>query len=57
LLLLLKEKSTFLKYNGKWLYADAEVSGNVKNIRGDVIKPQGRAIKTLQKGVPKGNQG
>lgn len=55
----MKEISTFKRDKpgvGPWLYADAVIKNPFKNISPDV-KPQQRAVKTLKKGVPNGNQG
>ena len=53
----IKEVSTFKRDSptAPWLYADAIVKSSVKNIQMQV-KPQQRAVKTLLKGVPNGNQ-
>ena len=54
----LKEKSVFKKTKeGKWLYADAELKGDFRAVKGDTVKPKQRAVTTVRKGVPKGNQG
>jgi hypothetical protein len=34
---------------------DAEVKNPFKNIRGDVVTPQRKAVTTVKKGVPKSN--
>ena len=54
----IKEVSTFKRSSptAPWLYADAIVKSSVKNIQMKVI-PQQRAVKTMAKGVPNGNQG
>jgi uncharacterized protein YchJ len=55
----MRETSTFTRDKagtGPWLYSSAIVKNPFKNITPDV-KPQQRAVKTLKKGVPKGNQG
>jgi uncharacterized protein YchJ len=53
----IKEVSTFKRDSptAPWLYADAIVKSSVKNIQMKVT-PQQRAVKTLLKGVPNGNQ-
>jgi len=50
------ETSTFSVLKGKFLYRDAVVKSPFKNIKPE-IKPQGRAVTTIRKGVPNGNQG
>ena len=52
----MKEKSIFKKENGKWMYFDATIKNPFKNVSLEKVKPQQRAVKTLKKGVPKGNQ-
>mmetsp|Transcript_9065 Transcript_9065/g.9114 ORF Transcript_9065/g.9114 Transcript_9065/m.9114 type:complete len:232 (+) Transcript_9065:63-758(+) len=51
----MKEKSKFVKENGKWLYRDAVVKTQIKSIKGDIVKPQPRAISTNKIGVPEGS--
>lgn len=53
----MKEVSVFKKEEGKWQYFDATIKNPFKNINLDVVKPKQRAVKTLKKGVPSGNQG
>eukprot|EP01041_Mallomonas_annulata_P009177 gene9177-19012_t len=50
-----KELSKFKKEDGKWLYLDADVKNPFKNIKGDYVTPQRRAVSTVKKGVPLGN--
>ena len=54
----MKELSVFKRDSptGPWLYSDATIKNPFKNMQ-TAVKPQQRAVKTLAKGVPKGNQG
>lgn len=53
----MEEVSTFeLSPDGKqWLYLSAQIKNPFKNVRGDVVVPQRKAVTTDRKGVPKGN--